>query len=118
MFDERAGVGFGSIASGSTKKQRERLKRLEKEFGVDSFGEGVGRSIKERMNAAKEEERREKREGKVRSGVDGKGRLVIDVGRKKRVVLRWGEAIGAICVGFGSIGASLVSARSLASLRR
>lgn len=112
----RHGVGYdsqkGSSGKWSEAKIAERIRKLEKEFGSKGAGggarDGPNLSMKERMKAAKEERRREKNELRERSGVDGKGRLVV-MGAKKRAALRWAQGLGAVVVGAASIGASLVS---------
>lgn len=65
-------------------------------------------SMKAGMKAMKEERDRKKREELERSGVDEKGRLAV-TGAKKRSALRWFQGLGAIVVGVGSVGATLVS---------
>ncbi|BGP26573.1 hypothetical protein JCM10295v2_005526 [Rhodotorula toruloides] len=50
----------------------------------------------------------EKEEMRRATGVDGKARLVVR-GRGKRLVLRWFQAGGAVVVGIGSIGASILT---------
>ncbi|ORY88980.1 hypothetical protein BCR35DRAFT_300737 [Leucosporidium creatinivorum] len=110
----RHGVGYdsqkGSSGKWSEAKIAERIRKLEKEFGTKGAGGGAGDganlSLNERMQAAKEERRREKADLRERSGVDGKGRLVV-LGAKKRAALRWAQGIEAVVVGAGSIGASL-----------
>lgn len=111
------GVGFGEHnMSGkkgkfSEEKLANRMKKLERQFGAQNeAGERNGGvlSMKEEMKRMKETRRKEKEEQKERSGVDQKGRLVVG-GKRKRALMRWSQGIGAIVVGLGSIGASLVS---------
>lgn len=123
----RYGVGFEDGTVGKSKKRlerevAERMKKLEREFGEGGAGgEGMGginnssgrkslnaMSMKERIEFGKAEKKREKLELVERSGVDSKGRLVVS-GPKKRATLRWLQALCAVGVGFGSIGAAIVS---------
>lgn len=114
----RHGVGFDHPASDKDKRKvKERMRRLEREFGErKGVGGGgwEGLSMKERMKKVKEEQRKEKADLVERSGVDSRGRLVV-MGRRKRVALRWLQGFGALGVGIGSIGSALV--RAFLSLR-
>jgi len=95
----------------SEEKLASRMKKLERQFGEQTeAGQRNGGilSMKEEMKRMKETRRKEKEEQKERSGVDQKGRLVVG-GQRKRALMRWSQGIGAIVVGVGSIGASLVS---------
>jgi len=111
------GVGFGEHSMRGKKgkfseeKLASRMKKLERQFGEQTeAGQRNGGilSMKEEMKRMKETRRKEKEEQKERSGVDQKGRLVVG-GQRKRALMRWSQGIGAIVVGVGSIGASLVS---------
>lgn len=109
------GVGYDSgLAGGSSgkkegRKTKDRMKRLEKEFGKDVVGGEGGRlSVKELMKKAKMEGKRDKAELAERSGVDSKGRLLVN-GSKKRLVMRWFQLIGALGVGVAIISTSIVS---------
>ncbi|KAK4700316.1 hypothetical protein P7C70_g5933, partial [Phenoliferia sp. Uapishka_3] len=119
----RHGVGYDSHSHkprsddpNQTRKIAERLRRLEKEFGVKGGEKAKGAkegpaSFKETMEKVREDRKRlgaGKGEGEGKSGVDGKGRLVVE-GPKKRKALRWFQGLGAVGVALGSIGASLVS---------
>lgn len=118
----RHGVGFkdGTIGKSKKKLEREvaeRMRKLQREFGDGGEGEGNNfggekslnaMSMKERIEFGKAEKKKEKLELVERSGVDSKGRLVVS-GPKKRAIIRWIQALGTIGVGFGSIGAAIVS---------
>lgn len=121
----RHGVGFEEPVSEKDKRKvKDRMRRLEREFGEKKGAGGggwEGLSMNERMKRVKEERRKEKVDLVERSGVDSKGRLVV-LGRRKRVALRWLQGSGALGVGVGSIGSALVrpsprysDARSLAN---
>ncbi|GAA6061003.1 hypothetical protein JCM10212_001059 [Sporobolomyces blumeae] len=116
------GVGYERGASGVTdpidaEKRAKRMRRLERAFGRVGQAElEAGRaddpegtaSLSTRMTRYKEHEKRERTERERRSGVDRKGRLVVD-GRKKRTTMRWVQGVGSIVVGFGSIGAPVLT---------
>lgn len=106
------GVGYegatGSNGKKEGRKTKDRMKRLEKEFGKDvDRGEGEDLSVKELMKKVKMEGKRDKAEMEERSGVDSKGRLLVN-GSKKRLAMRWFQLIGALGVGVAIIGTSIV----------
>lgn len=116
----RHGVGYDSIKGRGKEEGKiaDRVRRLEREFGEGrkTGPGGMALSMKQRIKEAKEAKKREKMRVREESGVDGKGRLVV-LGAKKRAGLRWAQGLGAIVVGVGSVGASLVG-RVISSLSR
>lgn len=113
------GVGFeGSDRSGGAKERTmARMEHLERKFGEQAASHSAGGTAKDHIRVAKEAKMAEKMELQRATGVDEKGRLVV-VGRRKRSALRWFQAGGAVVVGIGSIGASVVSLASSACLSR
>ncbi|GAA5912767.1 uncharacterized protein JCM6883_006227 [Sporobolomyces salmoneus] len=113
--DTLRGVEKNEAASGA--KFVKRMKRLQREFGsTERSGSHAGSKeggtgdmgLQGGLKALKEDRARKRSEDRERTGVDEKGRLVV-TGQKKRSTTRWMEGIGAIAVGVGSIGASLLT---------
>ncbi|GAA5926162.1 uncharacterized protein JCM15063_000202 [Sporobolomyces koalae] len=104
--------GRGSKDKIAGAKLAARVRRLEKYHGAASPPEtGRGEAwadSKDRWKRVKAAEKREEEMERQRSGVDQKGRLLVS-GRKKRATVRWLQGLGAIAVGIGSLGATLLT---------
>ncbi|GAA6029069.1 hypothetical protein JCM8097_001578 [Rhodosporidiobolus ruineniae] len=117
------GVGFdgshlspSSPSSGGRQKSGRAMRRLEREFGPSPSSPSsaqddplAGLSGKARYRAFRRQQAVRQAEEASRSGVDEKGRLIGVGGRRRRVLLRWAQGVGAVVVGVGSIGAAVLT---------
>ncbi|GAA5823744.1 hypothetical protein JCM11251_003277 [Rhodosporidiobolus azoricus] len=109
------GIGFDSHGGDRPIERpliERRRERLERKFGVSPSSASPtspsfpSRSSKFSFAAATAAQNKQMQDFQERSGVDEKGRLVVEKGGKKRKAARWAEGLGAVIVGMGSIGSA------------